>query len=128
MLEEQHAEFKDVCQDLEARIDEVARDMRKLPTDYTMVEQYNGIDKEINEVSEWYEEKRKELFLFIETYKLERKLMNVKISQIDSDIKHLNNHVQNLKLLAFSHDQHGCLLYTSPSPRDRQKSRMPSSA
>ena len=23
---------------------------------------------------------------------------------------------------------HGCLLYTSPSPRDRQKSRMPSSA
>ena len=26
-------------------------------------------------------------------------------------------------------DEHGiCLLYTSPSPRDRQKSRMPSSA
>ena len=25
-------------------------------------------------------------------------------------------------------DQHDCLLYTSPSPRDRQKSRMPSSA
>ena len=25
-------------------------------------------------------------------------------------------------------DRHGCLLYTSPSPRDRQKSRMPSSA
>ena len=24
--------------------------------------------------------------------------------------------------------QYGCLLYTSPSPRDRQKSRMPSSA
>ena len=24
--------------------------------------------------------------------------------------------------------EHGCLLYTSPSPRDRQKSRMPSSA
>ena len=23
---------------------------------------------------------------------------------------------------------HSCLLYTSPSPRDRQKSRMPSSA
>ena len=107
MLEEQHDEFKDVYQDLEARIDEVDRDMRKLPTDYTMVEQYNGIDKEINEVSEWYEEKRKQLSLFIETYKLECKVMNVNISQIDSDIKHLNNHVQNLKLLAFSHDQHG---------------------
>ena len=25
-------------------------------------------------------------------------------------------------------DGFGCLLYTSPSPRDRQKSRMPSSA
>ena len=25
-------------------------------------------------------------------------------------------------------NQMGCLLYTSPSPRDRQKSRMPSSA
>ena len=25
-------------------------------------------------------------------------------------------------------DYYGCLLYTSPSPRDRQKSRMPSSA
>ena len=107
MLEEQHAEFKAAYQDLETRIDEVAEDMRKLPTDYAMVEQYNSIDKEINEVSEWYEEKRKDLFLFIETYKLECKLMNVKISKIDSDIKHLNNHVQNLKLLAFSHDQHG---------------------
>ena len=27
-----------------------------------------------------------------------------------------------------SHQAHRCLLYTSPSPRDRQKSRMPSSA
>ena len=28
-----------------------------------------------------------------------------------------------------SHNQqYGCLLYTSPSPRDREKSRMPSSA
>ena len=26
------------------------------------------------------------------------------------------------------HSKHTCLLYTSPSPRDRQKSRMPSSA
>ena len=26
------------------------------------------------------------------------------------------------------HESNDCLLYTSPSPRDRQKSRMPSSA
>ena len=33
------------------------------------------------------------------------------------------------RLAEFPRDQtHPCLLYTSPSPRDRQKSRMPSSA
>ena len=33
-------------------------------------------------------------------------------------------------LVTHEHSDHikGCLLYTSPSPRDRQKSRMPSSA
>ena len=30
--------------------------------------------------------------------------------------------------LALAHNSTPCLLYTSPSPRDRQKSRMPSSA
>ena len=34
-------------------------------------------------------------------------------------------HVDDLKV---SHKDEACLLYTSPSPRDRQKSRMPSSA
>ena len=32
------------------------------------------------------------------------------------------------KLIHFGATGYGCLLYTSPSPRDRQKSRMPSSA
>ena len=32
------------------------------------------------------------------------------------------------KYLSFGDGYKGCLLYTSPSPRDRQKSRMPSSA
>ena len=31
-------------------------------------------------------------------------------------------------LASQGHDHWTCLLYTSPSPRDRQKSRMPSSA
>ena len=30
--------------------------------------------------------------------------------------------------MLFGKEVNGCLLYTSPSPRDRQKSRMPSSA
>ena len=33
-----------------------------------------------------------------------------------------------LQSIEKSNDTTGCLLYTSPSPRDRQKSRMPSSA
>ena len=32
------------------------------------------------------------------------------------------------RALVASFASYGCLLYTSPSPRDRQKSRMPSSA
>ena len=32
------------------------------------------------------------------------------------------------KMLDYGHASIACLLYTSPSPRDRQKSRMPSSA
>ena len=51
----------------------------------------------------------------------------------DSDGSSINDtfstsdHSHNLVLSA-KHQTHPCLLYTSPSPRDRQKSRMPSSA
>ena len=40
-------------------------------------------------------------------------------NSLDSRDGLLNNTIKTL---------YGCLLYTSPSPRDRQKSRMPSSA
>ena len=36
--------------------------------------------------------------------------------------------LRHLSRLDLKHFSHTCLLYTSPSPRDRQKSRMPSSA
>ena len=36
--------------------------------------------------------------------------------------------VKLLSATIFTVKGYGCLLYTSPSPRDRQKSRMPSSA
>ena len=39
----------------------------------------------------------------------------------------LRHKIKKIDKVLFSH-MHGCLLYTSPSPRDRQKSRMPSSA
>ena len=35
---------------------------------------------------------------------------------------------ENGYLVSLEDWSEGCLLYTSPSPRDRQKSRMPSSA
>ena len=34
----------------------------------------------------------------------------------------------SVSMASFTSNQAACLLYTSPSPRDRQKSRMPSSA
>ena len=37
------------------------------------------------------------------------------------------NRINELNVFQSSNDR-DCLLYTSPSPRDRQKSRMPSSA
>ena len=45
---EDHAEFKDACQELETRIDEISDDLRNLPTDYKMIGQYSDIDQEIN--------------------------------------------------------------------------------
>ena len=46
------------------------------------------------------------------------------------DIKVYSNHAYIVADRDFEQKvhPHGCLLYTSPSPRDRQKSRMPSSA
>ena len=36
--------------------------------------------------------------------------------------------IEAAELSKMLEEKWGCLLYTSPSPRDRQKSRMPSSA
>ena len=44
-----------------------------------------------------------------------------------NEIQQLIDFVINNDILIIGHF-FGCLLYTSPSPRDRQKSRMPSSA
>ena len=47
-------------------------------------------------------------------------------SEVDTSIK-LTKFLK-LKIPLLSSAMDTCLLYTSPSPRDRQKSRMPSSA
>ena len=48
-------------------------------------------------------------------------MANEKILVVDDD-------ANICELLRLYLTKEGCLLYTSPSPRDRQKSRMPSSA
>ena len=47
------------------------------------------------------------------------------ITAIRMDVLH---NIQPLERVGFERLIKTCLLYTSPSPRDRQKSRMPSSA
>ena len=50
-------------------------------------------------------------------------------SSIVGAVNELNSSVAgDLVIQTFGHRYNACLLYTSPSPRDRQKSRMPSSA
>ena len=44
------------------------------------------------------------------------------------DERKTNEYLDELAFLAETAGAEVCLLYTSPSPRDRQKSRMPSSA
>ena len=46
----------------------------------------------------------------------------------DAYITTFNEHFSNTSLYTLSAAISGCLLYTSPSPRDRTRSRMPSSA
>jgi chromosome segregation ATPase len=91
-------EFKDACQGLDVRIEEIAVDLRELPMDYTLAERYTEIDQEIYEMLEWYEKVKKE-----------KKKMEERLRRVDNELKHLNNDVQSLKLQAFSRVQHGGL-------------------
>ena len=50
-------------------------------------------------------------------------------AQLVEKLKEMRAELFNLRFqMATSQLDNTCLLYTSPSPRDRQKSRMPSSA
>ena len=75
--------------------------------------------------------------------KLEGGVAKVKVS-VGSEIEHpntLEHHISWIKVFflpeggsapvevgSYELNNHGCLLYTSPSPRDKRQSRMPSSA
>ena len=62
----------------------------------------------------------------IKTGTLRTLLAKLKDKQINSG--KVLSELECLNLIKMLVKQRSCLLYTSPSPRDRQKSRMPSSA
>ena len=87
-------EFKDRCQDLEVRGEELAADLRQLPTDYKLAERYTEIDQEVYEMMEWYKR-----------IKHEKKEMEERLRRVERGMKLLNNDVQNFKLREFSRAQ-----------------------
>ena len=89
-------EFKDKCQELEVRLEEVAMDLKELSTDYKLAERYIKIDQEVYDMKEWYER-----------MKNEKKDMEERLRRVESEMKVFNNDVQSLKLREFSHAQHG---------------------
>ena len=68
--------------------------------------------------------------LIKENKKRESKPILIKISPdlIDDDIKDIVDMALDLKIDGIITSNTTCLLYTSPSPRDKRQSRMPSSA
>jgi len=87
-------EFKDKCKGLEVFSEEIAADLRELPTDYKLAEQYTEIDREIYELLKLYKNIRKEIII-----------MEDKIKYLEFKMKKLNNRVQDFKVQQFSHVQ-----------------------
>ena len=89
-------EFKDTCLGLDVRSEEIAADLRDLPTDYKLAERYIQIDQEIYEMYEWYER-----------VKRERIQMEERLARVSGDLRDLDNDVNRLKLREFSRARHG---------------------
>ena len=75
------------------------------------------------------------IFLFYNVLKPEKKLPvyqpnMVSFKLVDSTVQHIKrfHKIKDFKLTNQNGEEITCLLYTSPSPRDRTRSRMPSSA
>lgn len=100
---EHHAELKDKCDGVETRLDEIASDIREIPFNYKLVDEYTHIDEELSQIYEWYEERKK----WFVSYQLEKKLVEDKLNELNKQCKLLNNNVQNIKSQAFSRDRHG---------------------
>ena len=89
-------EFKDKCQELETRCDEIAADIHTIHMNYKLAERYTEIDQEIYEMIEWYER-----------VKDEKQKMEKRLEMLNGAVKRLNNDVQSIKSQEFSRDRHG---------------------
>jgi hypothetical protein len=87
-------EIKDTCQGLEVMSEEIAADLRDLPTDYRLAERYTKLDQEIYDISLWYEKIKKQ-----------KKMAEEQLKCIERELRLLNNDVQNFKLREFSRAQ-----------------------
>ena len=100
---DEHVEFKDSYQDLEAKADDIAHSLSKLPIDYKLADRCAEIEFSVEDIKEWYDKRKKNF----EEYESEKKFVLDKIELIDTHLKKLYNDVETLKLREFSHDQHG---------------------
>jgi len=91
-MSEAHAEIKDICDEIESKLDEIAMDMREKPFNYKLIDQYTRIDQEVYEIYEWYE-KNKAMF---EKYQNEKNTINERLKELDRQTRFLNNEVQNI--------------------------------
>ena len=48
-----HAEIKDKCDGLDTRLEELAADIRDLPTNYKLISKYNNIDDALQKMYDW---------------------------------------------------------------------------
>ena len=81
------------------------------------------------------------IFIIVRDYKIKKKKLKLNnslnsnffiqtINKLIDENKYnlLEERIRLREIDAYGNEDYNCLLYTSPSPRDRQKSRMPSSA
>ena len=100
---DEHVEFKDSYQDLEAKADDIAHSLSKLPIDYKLADRCAEIEFSVEDIKELYDKRKKNF----EEYESEKKFVLNMITTLDKQLRDLNNDVEKFKLLEFSHDQHG---------------------
>ena len=129
-LRQKNLESRQIQIQIEDRKSELQVGLQSIMRDFKVLEEDLSAAKALSQLSE------KQLNNEIKKLKL-GKSTSYQVSQFQQDLarsqqqeilRRVNFEKKFLELLVLSGEFYDCLLYTSPSPRDRQKSRMPSSA